>query len=81
MAVISVHGEVRHNQPQVVMAAGNARALFAVDRDESFLVKAESSSRNLATFKGSDSIEGSLFSVKKKKRKKKKEKIFFFFGV
>ncbi|GMN25847.1 hypothetical protein TIFTF001_001078 [Ficus carica] len=52
MAVISVHGEVRHHQPQSVVAAaaGSSRSLFAADGDEASLY-------SLVAFKGSDSIE------------------------
>ncbi|XP_024025154.1 probable UDP-N-acetylglucosamine--peptide N-acetylglucosaminyltransferase SEC [Morus notabilis] len=50
MAVISVHGEVRHQQPQAAVA-GSSRSLFAVDRGD------EASPHSLVTFKGSDSIE------------------------
>lgn len=58
MAVISVHGEVRHHQPQSVVAAaaGSSRSLFAANRDEA-------SSYSLVAFKGSDSIEGSFLSL------------------
>lgn len=53
MAVISVHGEVRHQQPQAAVA-GSSRPLFAADRGD------EASPHSLVTFKGSDSIEGSF---------------------
>lgn len=59
MAVISVHGEIRHHQPQsevAAAAAGSSRSLFAADRDEA-------SSYSLVVFKGSDSIEGSFLSL------------------